>query len=164
MCMVFAALYPERTSALVLHGAGPRFESGPDWPWGWSHEAATPMLEAAEANWGSGTVLSWFIQGLADDPHTQEATGRFERFAASPAGRQLLEMSFQFDIRSVLSSISAPTLVVHRRWGLRRACRVRSLHRRPHRQRLASRVAWRLPSERPTRRRRRCDGMRSSTS
>ena len=73
------------------------------------------MLEAAEANWGSGTVLSWFIQGLADDPHTQEATGRFECFAASPGGaRQLLEMSFQFDIRSVLSSISAPTLVVHR--------------------------------------------------
>jgi len=116
MCMVFAALYPERTSALVLQGTGPRFRSGPDWPWGPSLEAATAIFEAAEANWGSGMLLSWFIQGLADDPHTQEATGRFERFAASPGGaRQLLDMSLQFDIRSVLSSISAPTLVVHRR-------------------------------------------------
>jgi len=115
MCMVFAALYPERTAALVLHGTGPRLVGGPDWPWGLSGEDAAPMLDTAEANWGSGTVLSYFIQGLADDPHTQEATGRFERFAASPgAARQLLEMNFHVDIRSVLPAISAPTLVVHR--------------------------------------------------
>jgi len=115
MAMVFAALYPERTAALVLRGTGPRLGSGPDWPWGWSVEAAAPMLDAAEASWGSGNVLSWFVQGLADDPHTQEVTGRFERFAASPgAARQLLEMNLQVDIRSVLPAISAPTLVLHR--------------------------------------------------
>jgi class 3 adenylate cyclase len=115
MCMAFAALHPERTAALVLRGTGPRFASSPDWPWGWSPEAATPMLDAAEASWGSGAVLSWFIQGLADDPRTQEATGRFERFAASPgAARQLLEMNLRVDIRPVLSAISAPTLVLHR--------------------------------------------------
>ena len=115
MCMVFAALYPERTSALVLRGTGPRFESGPGWPWGWTVDATTPMLDAAEASWGSGAVLSWFIQGLADNPRAQEATGRFERFAASPgAARQLLEMNLRVDIRSVLPAISAPALVVHR--------------------------------------------------
>ena len=115
MCMVFAALYPERTAALVLRGTGPRFESGPDWPWGWSPEAAAPRLDAAEANWGTGAVLSWFIQGLADDPRAQEATGRFERFAASPgAARQLLEMNLQVDIRPALPAISAPALVLHR--------------------------------------------------
>jgi class 3 adenylate cyclase len=115
MCMVFAALYPERTSALVLHGTGPRLAAGTDWPWGLSSEAATPILEGVEATWGSGAVLSYFIQGLADDPHTQEATGRFERFAASPgAARQLLEMNLQVDVRSVLPAISAPTLVPHR--------------------------------------------------
>jgi class 3 adenylate cyclase len=115
MCMVFAALYPERTTALVLRGTGPRFESAPDWPWGWSSESAAPLLDGAEAHWGSGTVLSWFIQGLADDPHSQAATGRFERFAASPgAARKLLEMNLKIDVRSVLPAISAPTLVLHR--------------------------------------------------
>ena len=115
MCMVFAALYPERTAALVLRGTGPRLGSGPDWPWGWSAEAAAPMLDAAEASWGSGTVLSWFIQGLADDAHGQDTTGRFERFAASPgAARQLLEMNLHVDVRAVLPAISAPTLVLHR--------------------------------------------------
>jgi class 3 adenylate cyclase len=115
MCMVFAALYPERTAALVLRGTGPRFQWGPDWPWGWSEEAAAPMLDTAEANWGSGTVFPWFVQGVADDPRAEAATGRFERFAASPgAARQLLEMNLQIDVRSVLPAISAPTLVVHR--------------------------------------------------
>ena len=115
MCMVFAALYPERTAALVLHGTGPRLVAGPDWPWGLSAEVAQPMLDAAESAWGSGTALSYFIQGLADDLRVREATGRFERFAASPgAARQLLEMNFHVDIRSVLPAISAPTLVVHR--------------------------------------------------
>jgi class 3 adenylate cyclase len=115
MCMLFAALYPERTRALVLRGTGPRLVTGPDWPWGWSAESAAPMLDAAEQNWGSGTVLSYFVQGLADDQRGQEVTGRFERFAASPgAARQLLEMNFEVDVRNILSTISVPTLVLHR--------------------------------------------------
>ena len=115
MCMVFAALFPERATSLVLHGTGPRLVAGPDWPWGVSLEEATPVLDEAERDWGSGSGLSYFIQGLADDPHVQEATGRFERFAASPgAARQLLEMNFHIDIRAVLPTISAPTLVLHR--------------------------------------------------
>ena len=114
MCMVFAALYPERTASLVLRGTGPKFESGPDWPWGVSSERATPMLDAAEATWGSGSVLSWFIQGLADDSRIQEATGRFERFAASPGSPPTPGDESPVDIRSVLPAISAPTLVLHR--------------------------------------------------
>lgn len=115
MCMVFAALYPERASALVLRGTGPRFATGPGWPWGWTEEAVVPQLDLAEDNWGTGTVLPYFIQGISDDERAQEESGRFERFAASPgAARQLLEMNLKLDIRPVLSSISAPTLVIHR--------------------------------------------------
>lgn len=115
MCMVFAALYPERASALVLRGTGPRFATGPDWPWGWTEEAAAPRLDVAEQNWGTGRVLPFFIQGVSDDDRAREETGRFERFAASPgAARQLLEMNLRVDVRSVLPAISAPTLVMHR--------------------------------------------------
>jgi class 3 adenylate cyclase len=115
MCMVFAALYPDRASSLVLRGTGPRFAAGPDWPWGWTEAAVVPQLDLAEQNWGTGTVLPYFIQGVSDDERAQEETGRYERFAASPgAARQLLEMNLRVDIRSVLSSISAPTLVIHR--------------------------------------------------
>jgi class 3 adenylate cyclase len=59
--------------------------------------------------------LPYFIQGISDDEQALEETGRFERFSASPgAARQLLEMNLQIDVRPVLSSISAPTLVIHR--------------------------------------------------
>jgi pimeloyl-ACP methyl ester carboxylesterase len=115
MCMLFAALYPERTRALVLRGSGPRFGSGPEWPWGWSAESGAPMLDAAEQIWGTGAVMSYFLQGLADDPRSQAVTGRYERFAASPGCfRQLLEMDLVVDVREILSAISAPTLVLHR--------------------------------------------------
>jgi class 3 adenylate cyclase len=115
MCMMFAALYPERASALVLRGTGPRFATGAGWPWGWKEEDAVPQLDIAEQQWGTGSVLPYFIQGLSDDEAAQEETGRFERFSASPgAARKLLEMNLQVDIRPVLSSISSPTLVIHR--------------------------------------------------
>ena len=92
MCMMFAALYPERASALVLRGTGPRFAVGPDWPWGRTMEESSPQLDLAEQNWGTGTVLPYFIQGISDDERAQEETGRFERFAARPgAARQLLD-------------------------------------------------------------------------
>ncbi len=115
MSMVFAALYPERAAALVLRSTSPRFAVGPDWPWGWTQEALAPQLDVVEQNWGTGSVLPFFIQGVADDERAREETARFERFAASPgAARQLLEMNVQVDVRSVLPSISAPTLVMHR--------------------------------------------------
>ena len=71
------ALYPERASALVLRGTGPRFATSPEWPWGWSEEEAAPQLDIAEQQWGTGTVLPYFIQGVADDERAQEETGRF---------------------------------------------------------------------------------------
>src|SRR5262249_46349898 len=115
MCMAFAALFPERASALVLRGTSPRFAVAPDWPWGWTAEAVAPQIDVAEQNWGSGSVLPYFIQGVSEDDRAREETGRFERFAASPgAARQLLEMNLLVDVRSVLPSISAPTLVMHR--------------------------------------------------
>jgi pimeloyl-ACP methyl ester carboxylesterase len=43
MCMLFAATYPERTSALVLWGAMARSTAAPDYPWAPEKEA---VLEA----------------------------------------------------------------------------------------------------------------------
>ena len=107
MCMVFAALYPgglwpwscgARDPALppgrTGHGVGPRKRSLPS--------------SMPPSKWGTGTVLPFFIQGVADNEHAREETGRFERFAASPgAARQLLEMNLRVDVRSVLPP-SAP--------------------------------------------------------
>jgi pimeloyl-ACP methyl ester carboxylesterase len=45
MCMLFAATYPERTSALVLWGAMARSTAAPDYPWAPQREAVSEAQE-----------------------------------------------------------------------------------------------------------------------
>src|SRR4051812_31312008 len=52
MSILFAGLYPERTTALVLFGTGARTMRGPDYPWGMDREAADPLMEVVLAGWG----------------------------------------------------------------------------------------------------------------
>ncbi|HEX7060192.1 MAG TPA: adenylate/guanylate cyclase domain-containing protein [Solirubrobacterales bacterium] len=117
MCMLFAATYPERTSALVLWGAMARSTAAPDYPWAPEKEA----VEEAQAEliaplWGQGATVDIFAPSVADDPRARELQARFERQAASPLRvRQLLEMFLDTDVRDVLPLIQAPTLVLHRR-------------------------------------------------
>jgi class 3 adenylate cyclase/dienelactone hydrolase len=117
MCMLFAATYPERTSALVLWGAMARSTAAPDYPWAPQREA---VLEAQEEligpMWGQGATIDVFSPSMAADPRAREFQARIERQAASPMRvRQLLEMFLDTDVRGALSLIQAPTLVLHRR-------------------------------------------------
>ncbi len=117
MCMLFAATYPERTSALVLWGAMARSTAAHDYPW------APPRQALFDANeelvsplWGQGATIEIFSPSLADDPRAREFQARFERQAASPMRvRQLFEMFLDTDVRDALPLIQAPTLVLHRR-------------------------------------------------
>jgi class 3 adenylate cyclase len=117
MCMLFAATYPERTSALVLWGAMARSTEAEDYPWALPKEA---LLEANEELisplWGQGATIEIFSPSLAGDPHAREFQARFERQAASPMRvQQLFEMFLDTDVRDALALIQAPTLVMHRR-------------------------------------------------
>jgi class 3 adenylate cyclase len=117
MCMLFAATYPERTSALALWGAMARSTEAEDYPW------APPKEALLEANselvsplWGQGATIDIFSPSLADDPRAREFQARFERQAASPMRvQQLFEMFLDTDVRDALPLIQAPTLVMHRR-------------------------------------------------
>lgn len=117
MCMLFAATYPDRTSALVLWGAMARSTAADDYPW------APPKQALLEANeelvsplWGQGATIEIFSPSLADDPRAREFQARFERQAASPMRvQQLFEMFLDTDVREALPLIQAPTLVLHRR-------------------------------------------------
>jgi class 3 adenylate cyclase len=117
MCMLFAATYPRRTSALVLWGAMARSTVADDYPW------AAPKQALREANeelvsplWGQGATIEIFSPSLADDPRAREFQARFERQAASPMRvQQLFEMFLDTDVRDALPLIQASTLVLHRR-------------------------------------------------
>lgn len=117
MCMLFAATYPERTSALVLWGAMARSTAAPDYPWAPEREAVIEaQRELIAPTWGQGATIEIFSPSMAAEPLAREFQARFERQAASPMRvRQLLEMFLDTDVREALPLIQAPTMVLHRR-------------------------------------------------
>ena len=120
MCLVFAATYPQRTSALALYGTFARLARAPDYPIGAPSDATERFLERVEAEWGTGSISAeLFAPGHASDASFRQSWARFERYAVSPSGiRALIRMAADTDARGVLSVIRAPTLVIHRQGDL----------------------------------------------
>lgn len=115
MCALFAATYPDRTSALVMEGAYARRLSAPDYPWGLMDDQATAVLDSTRTNWGQASGLDIRAPSFSHDQQFREWFGRWQRQAASPAAAvSILRMAFEIDIRPILPSIRVPTLVLHR--------------------------------------------------
>ncbi|KAB2910764.1 MAG: alpha/beta fold hydrolase [Hyphomicrobiaceae bacterium] len=107
--MLFAATYPNRVRALVLHGGYASHDQVMD------ARRLRAHVEAAEASWGTGAALSHLAPGRADDRSFAEWWARLERLSASPtAAVALARMNGAIDVRHALPSINAPTLLLHR--------------------------------------------------
>jgi class 3 adenylate cyclase len=115
MAAMFAATYPERVSALVLANSSARLSVAPDYPFGLPETTQESLLAMTEQGWGGPGLLLATNPSLTDDPEGQQAWARFLRLSASPAtARDVLRTLFEIDIRAVLPSIQAPSLVLHR--------------------------------------------------
>ena len=115
MAELFAATYPERTSALVLLNATARVSAAPGYEVGAPPEVRERLVSMVEQTWGSGDVIAAINPSLAEDAVALEAWGRFLRLSASPAtAAVVMRMLFELDVRDVLPAIKVPTLVVHR--------------------------------------------------
>ncbi len=132
--VVFAAKRPERTRALILYGSL-AFAAGGSWDdldldpgelrardLGELGEEYTPstkqiaslqeMGRAGRAAWGSGAAAKVFFPSI----RSVRQLGMFERMCASPGMfRASAESVFRIDVRPILPTITAPTLVIHAR-------------------------------------------------
>ncbi len=116
MAAMFAATYPHRVSSLVLANSSARLSQAPDYPFGIPTETQHALIEMTEQAWGGPSLMLATNPSLAEDPEGQQAWARYLRLAASPAtAGDVLRTLFQIDVRPVLASIQAPTLVLHRR-------------------------------------------------
>jgi pimeloyl-ACP methyl ester carboxylesterase/DNA-binding SARP family transcriptional activator len=115
MALLFAATYPERTTALVLQGSFARIAEAPDHQIGFPPEPLAAFIAEFEEQWGTGEVLAnYYFPSAAGDPAMRERFARWERNGASPGAMvAVLKMSQAIDVRSILATISVPTLVVH---------------------------------------------------
>jgi class 3 adenylate cyclase len=105
-----AATHPERISALVLIGSsvtGSRY---------WDPDRVGKFEQLIAAGWGTGRFAALYAPSLAEDARYRRWFGRLERNAASPGmARRLLHLVVGADLRDLLPSVRAPTLVIHRR-------------------------------------------------
>lgn len=115
LCMLFAATYPERCAAMVIYGSWARAFKAPDCDWGFDSDEFEKLLTSIEPNWGKGAAVNVIAPSLAHDEQFCAWWGRYERMSTSPGmAAGLLRMAFEGDVRHVLSTISVPTLVLHR--------------------------------------------------
>jgi pimeloyl-ACP methyl ester carboxylesterase len=117
MSIEFAATYPERTSALILYGAGAKDTWAAEYPWvptddehaayeaeiltTWGHDASADVTAMAPSMVEDAAFITWFT--------------RYLRASASPgAAVALSRMNHSIDVRSALPHLAMPTLVAYR--------------------------------------------------
>ena len=94
---------------LVLCNTWARLEVADDFPAGLSRRLLDNMAERYETEWGGGRISDQYASRRGDAP-----PGQYE--LASTSHNQLahlFQINRTYDIRSVLPTISAPTLVIH---------------------------------------------------
>jgi len=110
ICLAYAAAHPERVTRLVLFGA---YHTGELVA---REEVRASLVGLVRASWGLGShaLASLFIPG--NDPVFRDNLAHFQREAATKEmAAALLASVFRFDVASLLGSVHAPTLVIHRR-------------------------------------------------
>jgi DNA-binding SARP family transcriptional activator/pimeloyl-ACP methyl ester carboxylesterase len=119
MSTLFAATHPERVAALILMGTFPREMQAPDYPAGVSQENFQRRLSLLEEeDWASAATRDWLGRVAPGIPRNHEAlrwyTSYVQRGASPNAAKALRLMNTEIDIRDLLTTISVPTLVLHR--------------------------------------------------
>jgi pimeloyl-ACP methyl ester carboxylesterase len=115
MAMLFAATYPERTSALILLNTCARHLRDVDYPWGLPADRVPRLLQRTEELWGTGGVLDVVAPSVTHDARFRSWFARYERQTMSPLTATIMQAAYlERDLRAVLPSIRVPTLVLHR--------------------------------------------------
>ena len=112
---LFAATYPERTTALIMFGTFSKRIRSADYPWAPTVEEREQQYAEVARDWGGRMNLDRYVPSRLDDDAFTRRLSAYFRSAASPgAAVALLRMNTEIDTRNVLPAIHVPTLVMHR--------------------------------------------------
>lgn len=115
MCSLFAATYPEKTTALVMIGTYAKRIREDDYPWAPTNEQREAFFDLMQRDWGKPVGIEERAPSLANDEFFRNWWATYLRMGASPgAAVALTKMNAEIDVRNVLPSVRVPTLVIHR--------------------------------------------------
>jgi pimeloyl-ACP methyl ester carboxylesterase len=117
MSLLFAATYPERTSALVLYGSYARRAWAPEHTAGRTEQEWQEMIDTIERGWGNlgGLDIDMWAPSAAGDETYLQWAATYRRLAASPgAAVAVMQMNKEIDVRHILPAVRVPTLILHR--------------------------------------------------
>lgn len=117
LSMLFAASYPERTSHLLLVDTFARLVRDATYPIGVPAENVERFHTTLSDGFGDPDEPGWLsllAPTAAADPRFQAWFSRMERLTGTPRfAVAISRLSAEWDLRPVLKSIRAPTLVLH---------------------------------------------------
>jgi class 3 adenylate cyclase/pimeloyl-ACP methyl ester carboxylesterase len=113
---VFAATYPERVSGLILINTFARWRRDLDYPIGMPDAVVGRLTDLYEEHWGvTSDILDLTAPSVANDARLRDWWLKYQRLCMPRgAAAAMYRWVTDLDVRSVLGSIHAPTLVVSR--------------------------------------------------
>lgn len=117
LALEVAASHSERVVALVLGETLATNTPDEEHPWGPNEKFINAVADAIEGGgWGQAVLLPMIAPSVATDDRIRNWFMRMERMAATPSmAANLLRRTVTLDIRHLLSSVTTPALVLHRR-------------------------------------------------
>jgi class 3 adenylate cyclase len=120
LAAMFAATHPERTDAVILWCPSAKGRWTEDYPWGETEDEFADRMAFTEAHWGRDSMVpAWDLEEnapeWAGDRQVARWMVRYFRNAATPGEAvALARLLFDLDVRDLLPSVVAPTLVLYR--------------------------------------------------
>jgi len=115
VALLFAALHPDRVTALILHSTFARYFAADDYPWGAPVGSRERLLERVRAHWGDldhPFGLDTLAPSRAAEPGFARTFARVQQVSASKSAAVAeRRVHVDSDLRDVLPLVQAPTLV-----------------------------------------------------
>ena len=111
----YAATHSDRVNSLILINSCAHSIQEDAYPWGFSRGGLDGVISSLEEAWDTGVDLEITAPSRLADERFRSWYGRARRASGGPTHlAEAFCLSLEYDVRDLLASISAPTLVLHR--------------------------------------------------
>jgi class 3 adenylate cyclase len=112
---MLAATHPDRVRAMVQYGTFARLARAPDNPEGIPPDLLREAVRRMAGAWGDAPPLELWAPSLARDREARDWWSRWLRSGTSPGALRTIGLMYlELDVRPLLGSVAAPTLVLYR--------------------------------------------------